>query len=66
MHLTVCFCHVTCKFDSESTLHSFQNVKELLAESNRKVWNLSDYNWTGTHNHLVHQPTLNHLEKLTK
>ena len=28
--------------------------------------NLSDCNWTRTHNHLVHKRTLNHLAKLAK
>ena len=27
--------------------------------------NISDCNWTRTHNHLVHKRTLNHLAKLT-
>ena len=31
MHLTVCSCHVTYAFESESTLYSCLNVKELLA-----------------------------------
>ena len=30
-HLTVCSCHVTYAFQSESTLYSCLNVKELLA-----------------------------------
>ena len=42
------------------------NVKELLAQSRRQIWSLSDCNWTRTHNHLVHKQTLNHLAKLTK
>ena len=33
-------------------------------KSNEK--DLSDCNWTRTHNHLVHKRTLNHLAKLTK
>ena len=33
INLTVCFCHVTYAFQSESTLYSCLNVKELLARS---------------------------------
>ena len=45
MHLTVCFCHVTCAFQSEFTLYSCLNVEELLAWSWREIWSLSDCNW---------------------
>ena len=61
---TVCSCHVTYAFQSESTLYSCLNVKELLPRSRRKTWSLSDYNWTPTHNPLVHKWKLNHLTKL--
>ena len=61
---TVCSYHVTYAFQSESTLHSCLNFKELLARSRREISNLSDCNWTRTHNHLVHKRTLNHLAKL--
>ena len=30
----------------------------------RRVWSLSDCNWTGTQNHLVRKWTFNHLEKI--
>ena len=63
--LTVCSCHVTYVFESKSTLYSCLNVKELVAQSRREIWNLSDWSWTRTHNHLVHKQTLNHLAKLT-
>ena len=66
VHLTVCSYHVTYAFQSESTLYSCLNVKELLARSRREIWSLSDCNWTRTHNHLVHKRTLNHLAKLAK
>ena len=62
--LTVCSYHVTYAFQSESTIYSCLNVKELLARSRLEIWNLSDCNWTRTHNHLVHKRTLNHLAKL--
>ena len=58
--MTVCSCHVTYTFQSESTLYSCLNVKELLAQSRRKIWSLSDWNWTRTHNHLIHKRTLNY------
>ena len=52
---------ITYAFQSESTLYSCLNVKELLAQSRCKIWSLSDCNWTRTHNHLVCKRTLNHL-----
>ena len=66
VHLAVCSCHVTYAFHSESTVYICLNFKELLARSRRKIWSLSDCNWTRTHNHLVHKRTLNHLVKLVK
>ena len=63
---TVCSCHVTYMFQSESTLYSYLNVKEHLARSRREIWRLSDCNWTRTQNHLVRKRTLNHLVKLAK
>ena len=36
VHLTVCSCHVTYMFQSESTLYSCLNVKELLLEAGAK------------------------------
>ena len=35
--LTVCSCHVTYAFESESTLYSCLNVKELLARGRREI-----------------------------
>ena len=35
--LFVCSCHVTYAFESESTLYSFLNVKELFARSRREI-----------------------------
>ena len=51
--LTVCSCHVTYAFQSESTLSSSLSIKELLAQSRREIGSLSDYNWTWIQNHLV-------------
>ena len=62
--MSVCSYHVTHAFQSESTLYSCMNVKELLTRSKREIWSLSDCNWTRTHNNLVHKQTLNHLAKL--
>ena len=64
--VTVCSYHVTCVFQSESTLNSCLNVKKLLALNRHKIWSLSDCNWIQTQNHLVHKQTLNHLAKLAK
>ena len=61
--LTACSYHVTCVFQRESTLYISLNVKELLARSRRKIWSLSDCNWTRTQNHLVRKRTLNHLAR---
>ena len=46
VYLTLCSYHVTYAFQSESTLYSCLNVKELLAQNRRKIWSLSDCNWT--------------------
>ena len=37
INLTVCSCHVTYAFQSESTLYSCLDVKELLARSRREI-----------------------------
>ena len=66
MHLTVCSYHVTYTLQSESTVYSYLNVKELLALSRCEIWRLRDCNWTRTHNHLFHKRALNHLAKLAK
>ena len=52
---SVCYYHVAYAFQSESTLYICLHVKDLLARSMRKIWSLSDCNWTQTHNHLVHK-----------
>ena len=53
-------------FQSESTLYSCLNIKELLARNKRDIWSLSDSNGIRTHNHLVGKRTLNHLAKVSK
>ena len=44
VHLTVWSCHVTYQFQSESTLYTCVNVKELLALSGCKIWSLRNCN----------------------
>ena len=66
MHLTVCSCRVTYAFQSESTLYTCLNVKELLAPNSPKIWRFSECNWTRTHNHLVRKRTLNYSAKMAK
>ena len=66
MHLTVCSCHGTYAFQSQSTLYSCLNVTEILVQRRCEIWSLSDCNPTQTHNHLVHKRILNHLAKLAK
>ena len=61
--MTVCFYHVTYAFQTESTLYSCLNVRELLAQNRPEIWSLSDCNWTRTYNHLVRKRTLYHLAK---
>ena len=44
--MTLCSYHVTYAFQSESTLYSCLNVKELLAQSRREIWSFSGCNWS--------------------
>ena len=62
IYLTVCSYHITYAFQSEATLYSCLNVKELLARSRRDIWSFSDCNWTAT----VYKRILNHLAELAK
>ena len=62
--LAVCYHHVTWTFQSESSLYSCLNVKELLARNRCDIWSLSDSNGIRTYNHLARKRTLNHLAKL--
>ena len=65
-YLTVSSYNVTYAFQSEFTLCSCLDVKELLARNRRDIWSLSDYNRTRTHSHLVRKRTLNYSAKLAK
>ena len=53
MGLTVCYYHVTYKFQSKSTLYSLPECQGLLARSRHHIWSLIDSNKIQTHNHLV-------------
>ena len=66
LFLTVCYYHVKYAFQSESTLYSCLNVRELLAWNRWDIWILSDCNVSGTHKHLVCKRKLSHLVKLAK
>ena len=66
VHLTVCSCHVTYVFHSESTFYSCMNLKELFAPEKRDIGSLIGLNSIRTLNHLVRKRTLNQLEKLTE
>ena len=59
VHLTVCSYHVMYAFQSESSLCTCLNVKEVLAWNRHDIWSLSDCNGIRTHNHLVRKRTLN-------
>ena len=62
--MTVFVYHVMYAFQSEPTLYSYLNAKELLAWSRRDIWILSVCNGTPTRNHLGCKRTLDHLVKL--
>ena len=64
--MTVCSCYVTYLFQSESTLYTCLNVKELLARSRHHIWSLSDSNWTRTQYHLVRKRTLEEYSRNTR
>ena len=66
VHLTVCSCHVTYAFQSESKLYGCLNVKEVLAQSRPKIWSSNDCIWTRTQNYLARKWTFNHLAELAK
>ena len=66
VHLTISSCHVTCTFQSESTLYNFLNIKDPFAQSIGEIWSLSYCNWTRIQNHLVCKGKLNHLAKPAK
>ena len=66
VYLAVSFYHVTYAFQSESTLYTCANVKEMFSRGIHKVWSLSECNLTWTHNYLVFKGTVNRLAKLAE
>ena len=66
VQLTVCSCHVTYAFGSESTLYICLNFKEPRAQNRCDIGSLTDCNWTRTQNYLFRKRTFNHLAQLTK
>ena len=62
--LTVCYYHVTYVFQSEPTLYSCLNFKELLAQKQARHLSLSDSNGIWTYDHLARKRTFNHLAKV--
>ena len=63
-HLTVCSHHVTHLFQSESTIFSFPNLKDVLPINRRDNERLSECRGSQTHNQLVRKWTINYLIKL--
>ena len=64
----VCICsyHVRYEFPNKSTLYKCLNVKEILVQSGRQIWRLSDWNESGSHNDLVRNWTPSHLAQQIK
>ena len=62
--LCVIICIVIYAFQSESTLFSYLNFKELIAWKSYDIWSLSD-NMIWTQNQLVCKQILYHLARLT-
>ena len=54
---------MTYAFQSESTLYSCLNARELLARCKREIWSFRDCNLKRPQNHLVRERALNHLTK---
>ena len=50
-------------FRNQEGKHNFFCGKTYLFVVKKSIFLLNDYNWTRTHNHLVHKGTLNHLAK---
>ena len=63
---TVCYCHVTYEFQSESILYSLPERKGTPCSKQVPYLSLIDSNGIRTHNHLVRKRILNHLAKLAK
>ena len=61
-----CYNHVSYMLQGGSTLYSFLNVKELVAQSRFEILRLCDCNWTGTRKDLLPKRTCKYLAKLAK
>ena len=66
VHFKVYYHHVRYAFHSEAKFYACLKINKLLVPNRSDVISLSECIETRTHNHLVCQPTLNHLVKLTK
>ena len=62
--LTVCYYLVMYAFQSEFTLYSCLNVKELFARNRCNIWSLSYSNRIRAHNHLVCKGTLKRVRDI--
>ena len=65
-YLSVWCIWLNVAFQSESTLYSCLNFKELCTQNWCIMWSFSGSNRIWTHNHLVHKRTLNYLAKFAK
>ena len=58
---------LSCHLHVSESIHTLcVDIKEIHAQSMHEIWNLSYCNWIRTQNHLVRNPTLNHLAKTAK
>ena len=62
--LTVCYYLAMYAFQSEFTLYSCLNVKELFARNRCNIWSLSYSNRIRAHNHLVCKGTLKRVRDI--
>ena len=60
VHLTVCYCQVTCEFRVNPPSILCLNVKKLVARSRHHIRSLSDSNVISTNSHLVRKQTTIH------
>ena len=58
LHWILSYYHFMYTIQSESTLYSCLNVKELFAWNKRKIRGVSDCSWAWTHNHLLRKRTI--------
>ena len=63
VHLTGCSYHVTYAFQSESTISSCLNVKELLAQNKHDIWSLSDSIGDSVRDMMITYSQMSHTDK---